>query len=76
MNDTYTPEQVWDSAMENERDTAYEEGRKDDAFCSDYYAARNLELYADMFGVDVEACKTYARSEYKGFDWARAHEGW
>lgn len=69
MSETYTPEQVWESAMQNEWDTAHEEKRE--IADSRYEASRNLELYADMFGADVEACKTYARSEYRGFDWAR-----
>jgi hypothetical protein len=64
-----TPEQVWDSAMQNELDTAFEEKRE----CADsrYYAAQNLELYADMFGVDIKSCIEYARANYKDFDWAR-----
>lgn len=70
----YTPEQVWDSAMQNEWDTAHEEKRE--IHDSRYYAARNLELYADMFGADVAACVEFGRANYNDFDWARAHKGW
>lgn len=74
MENTYTAEMVWDSALQNEWDSAFEQGRKDDAFFSSYYAARNLELYADMFGVDIKVCIEFARVAYKDFDWARAHK--